>query len=105
MPLEAHVPDVEAAAPFDVRALDEVVLINVIACRPDNARGSGFGLGFGAELHSPLAPLVVLNANLFRRAGTNALLDGKLALRFGCAVCAARAVEHDTTLDVLRFAP
>src|SRR5205814_7264874 len=99
-PLKAHVPDVEAAAPINVRAFDEVVLIGVIADGPDETRGGSFGARFGAELHRPATALLVFNDDLFRRVGRRSLAADELesADRVGRTVAAADAVVQVAAL-------
>src|ERR1044071_1006160 len=84
---------------------DEIVLIYMVAYGPDDARFSGFGPRFRAELDPPFTALLVLGLNLLSLALCVVLDEGNSGRRVGHTVAPPNPIEEVATLKVNRVLP
>src|SRR5262249_18403626 len=88
-------PDIHRiiAPAVNMHALDEVVVVGVIAHRPDYAAGDRFGSCLPAELHLPFPIFAVLDVDLQRTASPVAFYKSEFVRKVWSASPAALPVE------------
>src|SRR5262245_40116445 len=100
MALEAYVAGINILLADDTRTRDEIVLIDVIADCPDDARSRGLGPRLGPELHRPLIAMNVLDDDLLLCAAFFAAHICEGHRRIGRALTPAGAVKQVAAFDV-----